>query len=160
MKLNIVVFLEGFHTMMSHLGSIGYLMGGSGLEGLFEAVYSKNKVHHIMSGKAVSRALTAHLLVESALTCVPPDKCTSWNDSQDTFHLVFSNLQQGELYIDEVNDDVHIIKFQNEFETGKYELSIMHCQYKDVHQGRKNQEFDCALRMYTQNFEFVWVMVM
>ena len=146
--------------MMSHLGSIGYLMGGSGLEGLFEAVYPKNKVHHVMSGKAVSGALIAHLLVESALTCVLPDKCTSWNDSQDTFRLAFSNLQQGELSVDKVNDVVHIIKFQNEFETGKYELWISHCQtldsvfrphwhYKDVHQGQKNQEFDCALRMYT-----------
>ena len=123
MKLNIVVRLGVFQTMMRFLGSIGYLVEGSSLERLFEAVYAKNTVPHIMSGKAVSRALRAHLLVESALTCVLLDKCTSWKDSQDTFHLVFSNLQQGELSIDEVNDDVHVIKLQNEFETGKHELS-------------------------------------
>ena len=123
MKLNIVVRLGVFQTMMRFLGSIGYLVEGSSLERLFEAVYAKNTVPHIMSGKAVSRALRAHLLVESALTCVLLDKCTSWKDSQDTFRLVFSNLQQGELSIDEVNDDVHVIKLQNEFETGKHELS-------------------------------------
>ena len=74
MKLNIVVRLAGFHTTMSFLGSIGYLMEGSGLERLFEIVYAKNTVSHIKSGKAVSRALTAHLLVESVLTCVLLDK--------------------------------------------------------------------------------------
>ena len=49
--------------------------------------------------------------------------CTSWKDSQDTLCLVFSNLQQGELSINDVNDDAHVIKLQNEFETGKYKLS-------------------------------------
>ena len=44
------------------------------------------------------------------------------HDWEDILRLVFSNLQQGELSIDEVNDDVHVIKLQNEFETGKYEL--------------------------------------
>ena len=45
------------------------------------------------------------------------------HDWEDILRLVFSNLQQGELSIDEVNDDVHVIKLQNEFETGKHELS-------------------------------------
>ena len=54
MKLNIVAYLRGFHTMMSFLGSICYLMEGPGLERLFEAVYAKNMVPHAMSGKAVS----------------------------------------------------------------------------------------------------------
>ena len=108
--------------MMSFLGSMGYLKEGSGLERLFEAVYAKNMVPYIMSSKPVSWALRAHFLVESALACVLLDKCTGWKDNQDTLCLVFSNLQQGELCIDEVNDDVHVIKLQNEFETGKYEL--------------------------------------
>ena len=54
MKLNIFARLRGFHTMMSFLGSIGYLMEGSGLERLFEAVYAKNMVPYIMSSKPVS----------------------------------------------------------------------------------------------------------
>ena len=59
------------HTMMNFLGSICYLMERSGLKRwLIEAMYTKNTVPHTMSGKAVSRALRAHLLVESALTYV------------------------------------------------------------------------------------------
>ena len=92
MKLNVVVRLAGFHTTMSFLGSIGYFMEGSGLERLFEVVYAKNTVSHIKSGKAVSQALRAHLVLESVLTCVLLDKCTRWKDSQDTLRLVFSKI--------------------------------------------------------------------
>ena len=37
-NLNIVYRLGGFHTMMSFMGSIGVLVKGSGLEGLFAEV--------------------------------------------------------------------------------------------------------------------------
>jgi len=53
--------------MMSFLGSIGSMMKGSGLEEALEQVYSPNAVMHMMPGKAVSRALRGHFLVESAL---------------------------------------------------------------------------------------------
>ena len=42
-------------------------MQGSGLEQMLETVYGKNTVVHIMSGKAVSRALRGHFLVDGAL---------------------------------------------------------------------------------------------
>lgn len=42
---------------MSFLGSIGHLMAVSGLEELLEVVYAGNTVCHMMSGKAVSRAV-------------------------------------------------------------------------------------------------------
>ena len=42
-------------------------MKGSGLEELFEEVYSEDTVKHISSGHIVVRALSAHLLVQSAL---------------------------------------------------------------------------------------------
>ena len=54
--------------MMSFLGSLGELMKGSGLEDLFGEVYAEHSVTHMMSGKAVSRALRAHFLAEAALT--------------------------------------------------------------------------------------------
>ena len=76
MKLHFVVYLGVFHTMMNFLGSICCFMEGSGLDRLFEEVYAKNTVSNTMSGKAVSSALTAHLLVESALICVLLDKST------------------------------------------------------------------------------------
>ena len=62
-----VLRLGGLHTEMSFLGSIGHLMAGSGLSELLEIVYAPNSVKHMLTGKALSRAVRAHLLVYAAL---------------------------------------------------------------------------------------------
>ena len=61
-SLNIVCRLGGFHTLMSFMGSIGSMMKGSGLEEALGTVYGQNAVTHMISGKAVSRALRGHFL--------------------------------------------------------------------------------------------------
>lgn len=66
-SLQIVCRLGGFHTMMSFLGSIGTMMKGSGLSECLETIYGANAVKHMMSGKALSRALRGHFLIESVL---------------------------------------------------------------------------------------------
>ena len=63
-SMNMVCRLGGFHMMMSFLGSIGSMMKGSGLEEALERAYGPNAVTHMMTGKAVSRALRGHFLVE------------------------------------------------------------------------------------------------
>ena len=68
-NMNMVVILGGFHLLMSFLGSIGEVMKGSGLEDALEELYGKSTVPHLISGKAVSRALRGHFLVEAALVC-------------------------------------------------------------------------------------------
>ena len=45
-------------------------MSGSGLSELFETVYAPNTVPHILSGKAVARAVRGHLLIDIALHVV------------------------------------------------------------------------------------------
>ena len=67
-NLQVVLILGGFHLMMSFLGSMGSVMKGSGLSEATETIYGVNAVQHIMSGKAVSRALRSHMLIYSALT--------------------------------------------------------------------------------------------
>ena len=53
--------------LMNLLGAIGTLMEETGLKSIFETVYGENTVGHIMTGKAVQRALRGHLLVEKCL---------------------------------------------------------------------------------------------
>lgn len=65
---NVVVRLGGFHLMMSFLGSVGYLMTGSGLKELFHTVYAMNSIDKMMEGHAYSRALRAHFLAYVALS--------------------------------------------------------------------------------------------
>ena len=67
-NLAIVARLRGFHMVKSFLGAIGKTIKGSGLEVLLPEVYAEHSVEHILSGKAASRALRAHFLVESCLT--------------------------------------------------------------------------------------------
>ena len=64
---NIVLRLGGFHTEMSFLGCIGSLMAGSGLKEILEMIYAPNSVEHILTGKAIARAVRAHLLVDAAV---------------------------------------------------------------------------------------------
>jgi len=68
--LDIVCRLGGFHTLMSFLGSIGNVMAGSGLEEILKLNYGSDTVSHMLSGKAVSRAIRGHFLVQGALMVI------------------------------------------------------------------------------------------
>ena len=107
--LKIVCRLGGFHEMMSSLGSIGNFMKGSGLEEIFQEVYAEDSVVHMMSGKAVSRAIRAHFLVDSALV--------------STLLIMIVDQVEGE---DGIQDDINEISssFHKllDMEDGKYDL--------------------------------------
>ena len=55
---------------MSFLGCIGYLMAGSGLQEVLQLIYASNAVVHMLSGKAIARAVWAHLIVDAALNAL------------------------------------------------------------------------------------------
>ena len=64
---SVVLRLGGLHTEMSFPGCIRHLMAGSEIEDLFELVYAKNDVSHMLSGKAIVQAVRGHFLVDAAL---------------------------------------------------------------------------------------------
>ena len=78
-SLEIGIRLGGFHTLMSYVGSIGNLMTGSGIEQVLQLMFGKDVVPHIISGKAISRALRWHFMVEAGLNnilltqVIPPE---------------------------------------------------------------------------------------
>jgi len=95
-SMNIVCRLGGFHTMMSFMGRIPTMMKGSGLEEALETVYGPNAVAHMITGKAVARALHGHFLVEAALVnklmmAVLPFKQNE-NDTSSLNELASSNV--------------------------------------------------------------------
>ena len=63
----LILILGAFHMEMSFLDSMGHLMAGSGIKELFEMIYSPKAVEQIMSGKAISRAVREHLLLDALL---------------------------------------------------------------------------------------------
>ena len=56
--------LGEFHTLMTFLGYVGYLMANSGVMYFKLSIYAGNTVPHLLSGKAVSCALRGHQLVD------------------------------------------------------------------------------------------------
>lgn len=58
-----VVRLGGFHMLVSFLGSIGFIMDGSGLKEAFHAIFAEK----ILSGHVYSRAVRGHSLVQTVL---------------------------------------------------------------------------------------------
>ena len=64
---NIFIRLGGFHLLMSYLGSIGHIMGESGLSDQWKTVYAPNSVKHMLSGHAYARALHAHMLSSASV---------------------------------------------------------------------------------------------
>ncbi|KAH3788805.1 hypothetical protein DPMN_166967 [Dreissena polymorpha] len=52
---------------MNVQGAIGSLIEESGLENILETVYGENTIVHIITGKAVQKALRGHFLVAKCL---------------------------------------------------------------------------------------------
>ena len=96
--------LGGFPCLMSFLGSIGTCMEGSGLAHLFENVYGKNTVNHIMTGKAISWSLRFNYLVDSALRMILLELIlpTETNEDEVDEHNESLRSQVGMLNIGEV----------------------------------------------------------
>lgn len=80
-ELSIVCRLGPFHTIMSYLGSIAHVMKGSGLSDVFECCYGPAAVTHMLSGKAVARAIRAHFLLQSALIVLLLEPLFSMKDN-------------------------------------------------------------------------------
>lgn len=52
---------------MSFLGCIGHVMQSTGLFEVLENIYASTTIEHMMTGKAVSRAVRGHFIVDCAL---------------------------------------------------------------------------------------------
>lgn len=63
----IVVRLGGFHLLMSFIGTIGYIMAGSGLKELWNTIYAANSIEKMITEHAYSRAVGAHMLTQVCL---------------------------------------------------------------------------------------------
>ena len=84
--------------MVSFSGSIGFAMKRSGLCDVLEMAYGPNAISHMMSDQAVSRAIRAHFLVDSALMIklmpkITPSTINVTNDDAENAEQVLDNVQ-------------------------------------------------------------------
>jgi hypothetical protein len=101
----VVVRLGGFHLLLSFMGSIGYIMAGSGLQELWEGIYAKNSVIHMLNGRAYSRGLRAHLITYQALATLVLELCELDESFKNEIQVVSQeildchlNVRDGELH--------------------------------------------------------------
>ena len=66
---SILLCVGGLHIQMSFLG-ICHLLAGSGLQQSLKTIFADNAVGHILSRKAISRAICAHFIVDAALNAM------------------------------------------------------------------------------------------
>ena len=94
---------------MSFLGSIGHLMAGSGIKELFEMIYAPKAVEQIMSGKAISRAVRAHVEQDDAES---PEKTPCTNSDLKPAKSHYDELMAIAKDAEEVGDDEAIARIQ------------------------------------------------
>lgn len=64
---DIVLRLRGFHTWISYLDCIDYIMVGSSLKKVLGLIYAPNSGDKILTGHAYARTIRAHMLLHESL---------------------------------------------------------------------------------------------
>ena len=85
---------------MSFSGAIGQLMAGSGLQDVLVIVFAENSVSHILSGKAIARAIHGHFLADAALKALLIFKVYN-------IPIVAINIQQDDQNDEAMNHQPH-----------------------------------------------------
>ncbi|KMQ90383.1 hypothetical protein RF55_9871 [Lasius niger] len=118
---NVIVRLGGFHLLMSNLGSIGYIMGNSGLSELWTTVYASASVSHMLSGHAYARAIRAHFLTYSALSTIILEEMLVNDSDKEHLKQIFANFAENPPTFESIenNDVVNELKLQFSEHIGK-----------------------------------------
>ena len=137
------------HTRISLLGSIGYLMTGSGLDAILKLIYAENVGPYMLNGKADSRAIRGHLLVAASIYAlmispvyeIPLVTRTESSDDSDVAqsydNAVFPRLIHPDLnYLSKLINDVIIGEASaNDIENDSLLWGLMNklTQFKKIH---------------------------
>ena len=98
LQMNIVIRLGGFHLLMSFLGSYGSVIEHSGLKDGLESIYAPVTVEHMLTGRAISRALRGHFF--SRLT----DLCISFTKRHPEDFIIASFQTDDQNRMNEMNE--------------------------------------------------------
>ena len=105
---SVVVRLGGFHLLMSFMGAIGTIMSGSGIEAVWETIYSSNTVVHMMSGHAYARALRAHFLTQLAIAVICLEKSILSEDTVRDVTTSYDALLRDDVKITDIAELKHL----------------------------------------------------
>ena len=98
------VGLGGFHTLMSYLGCIVYILAGSGLKEALRVCYAINSVEKMLDGKAYSRAMRGHTLIFSALCQKVLSEIDFSNEEQMLMRYYITRIKNNDLFYQEIEN--------------------------------------------------------
>ena len=141
---SIVLRLGAFHAMMSFLACIGHLMTGSGLHEVLETVYASNTVAHIIGGKAISRAMRAHSLVQSALYSIILENMCALESPESPDPAASTSSKTS---TDNKDEDLKgsLLRVVENLLDGKSEVE---CVYQDQHIASMKEKIKVAVEQY------------
>ena len=88
---------------MPYMGSVGYIMAGTGLDSLWETVYASNTVVHMLTGHASARALRAHLISSAAIVSILLETPGCMSEiNLDKLRIMHQGLLKGDISTDSV----------------------------------------------------------
>lgn len=112
---NVIVRLGGFHLLMSFLGSIGFLMTGSGLAELWSTVYASASIPHMLSGHAYARAIRAHYLTFCAISMLIVEEIEVTQDDKDYIQSLLAGIENNTLTFDMLVNNETLTKIRIKF---------------------------------------------
>ncbi|CAH2218497.1 jg2186 [Pararge aegeria aegeria] len=108
---SVIVRLGGFHLLMSFMGTIGFIMDGSGLKELFCTIFAENSVDKILNGHAYSRSVRGNILAHLALGKI---MLSSFDLTNDENSLLLDKLTLENSTLTSI-DDEHFLNIYNKF---------------------------------------------
>ncbi|CAH2009827.1 unnamed protein product [Acanthoscelides obtectus] len=114
---DVFVRLGGFHMLMSFLGAIGIIMGGSGLESMWELAYASESIKKMMDGHNYSRAVRAHILTFTALGIVICDSIEEKGEIKGVIASLMRVWQKNPLKLGDSDSDKDLKKMSDLFYT-------------------------------------------
>lgn len=78
------------------IGSIGYIMGGSGQKELLFIIFARNSVNHMLSGHAYSRAIRSLTLLQLARAQIVFNESSINDEQKEHLNFCFLNLSTFE----------------------------------------------------------------
>lgn len=127
---DIVLMLGSFHTLMNVVGAIGTLMKGSGLNEVLQEIYGPNAVLHVMTGKAISRAVRGHMIVDAALSTLimtdvfPCNEDGSCQNLTTDASILYDSVMSEKESVENVESSDTMREINNIFNTKKLELQL------------------------------------
>ena len=95
--------LGAFYTRMRFLGCIGYIMSNTRMGDALELIYAENTVPHLLSGKAVDRAIKRHQMVDIPLhTILLEDIIESTDIDSDSIKQLLQVAIKGNLDVNNI----------------------------------------------------------